>query len=233
MRYLLVLGFHCEVFRKEPRARIFVGDNLIDECIIQHHKDTLSESIKKFYEDKHILYPWPRIEFSNIYKKSFPPLKFYEIKINEQQQELSLRIDVDNSDSNYNNGFYSKGTLLQLKVFAFFPLNKELLAKLQKIIIKNIYDENLPWIYNSKNFVFELSGREVKWLGKNKQIVATSTESFFLQKIGGDGCFVVELKKKYGILIGNIAKPFGLYFRPVINYLIDKYEQHANQRNRD
>ena len=31
MKYLLVVGFHCDVYRREPRARLFFNDKLIDE----------------------------------------------------------------------------------------------------------------------------------------------------------------------------------------------------------
>ena len=66
MRYLLVVGFACEVYRKEPRARIFVGDKLIDEFYIPHHKDILPNVIKEFQQNKHILQPFSRIEEFNI-----------------------------------------------------------------------------------------------------------------------------------------------------------------------
>ena len=48
MRYLLVVGFACDVYRREPRARIFVGDKLIDEFLVSHEKDKLTNTQKKW-----------------------------------------------------------------------------------------------------------------------------------------------------------------------------------------
>ena len=38
MKYLLVVGFHCDVYRREPRARLFFNDKLIDEFNIKVDK---------------------------------------------------------------------------------------------------------------------------------------------------------------------------------------------------
>ena len=44
MKYLLVVGFHSNVYRKKPQARVFFNDQLIDEFNI----DTCLEK-KSFY----------------------------------------------------------------------------------------------------------------------------------------------------------------------------------------
>ena len=43
MKYLLVVGFACDVYRQEPRARIFVDNKLIDEFNIQHHESNFQK----------------------------------------------------------------------------------------------------------------------------------------------------------------------------------------------
>ena len=63
MRYLLVVGFACEVYRREPRARIFVGDKLIDEFTISHSTDNLF-TLKK----KNIDSSYPKYILNNIKK---------------------------------------------------------------------------------------------------------------------------------------------------------------------
>ena len=70
MKYLLVVGFACDVYRQEPRARIFVGNKLIDEFYIPHHKDTLTPAIKKFRQDKQLLQPCSELERVNIQIKN-------------------------------------------------------------------------------------------------------------------------------------------------------------------
>ena len=37
MRYLLVVGFNCKVYRREPQARLFFNEKLIDEFNIKHY----------------------------------------------------------------------------------------------------------------------------------------------------------------------------------------------------
>ena len=70
MRYLLVVGFHCDVYRKEPQARIFFGNKLIDEFYIPNCKDTLPTVIKEFSQNRHILQPFSENEWTNIYTKN-------------------------------------------------------------------------------------------------------------------------------------------------------------------
>ena len=36
MRQLLMLGFYCEVYKKEPLCRVYVNDVLLDEFNIPH-----------------------------------------------------------------------------------------------------------------------------------------------------------------------------------------------------
>ena len=39
MKYLLVVGVTCKVYKKEPRARLFFNEQLIDEFYIPHQDD--------------------------------------------------------------------------------------------------------------------------------------------------------------------------------------------------
>jgi len=236
MKYLLVVGFACDIYRQEPRARIFVGDKLIDEFHIPHHKDTLSTVVKEFQQNKHILQPFFFNEFVNIRTKNFPPLRFYEIDIEQTQNQLELRIDINNNDSNYNNGFITKSTLLQLQVCHFFPLDKELLSRLVKIRKKNFINENYAWFWNNRNTIFNLSVNGIEWRGENTQTFdTTNLNKFNLHAIGGNGHFYCKLVKKYGIFISKLCRSYRYdFFRTLlIDYFINKYKQHENKRNID
>jgi hypothetical protein len=46
--------------------------------------------------------------------------KIYQLNVHEYQQNIKLKIK--NSDSNYNNGFMTKSTLLELHTFWFTPI---------------------------------------------------------------------------------------------------------------
>jgi hypothetical protein len=237
MRYLLVVGFACDVYRQEPRARIYVGDKLIDEFYIRHQEDIISADINNHYQNNHILKP---IKTNNFYIKNLPHLRFYEIEVEPYQNKLELRINIENSDSNYNNGFITKSTLLKLQIFYFFPYNKKLLSILSKMMIKNRKNKNnYAWHRRYKSQIFNLD-YIAEWHGKNGKILESTNNNNFKNKqlkitnIGGDGVFTCKLIKKYKIFIAKFSKAHRYSLNRVfIDYLYDKYQQHANQRNSD
>jgi len=233
MRYLLVVGFACEVYKKEPQARIFVGDKLIDQFNIQHHKDTFATEIKNFWQDKQLLQPYSEPELVNIQIKNFPPLRFYEVEMDTTLDREQLRIEIKNSDSNYTNGFITKSTLIKLQVCYFFPLHQKLLLRLKKIKNK-IRLQNYAWCRSYKNQIFDLLQKRLQWQGKNGKIVGSDRHYLEGHSLGGDGVFTCELVKKYQILISKLKKSSRYNFNTVIvGYLLNKYNEHANQRNTD
>lgn len=234
MKYLLVVGFACDVYCVEPRARIFVGDQFIDEFNIKHHRDTLSSHYANFFKKKHVLHPYLQIEEHVSEIINFPSLRFYEINIELSKENLSLRIEIENNDNNYVNGFMTKNTVLQLQVFHFFPLHQKLLSKLERIKNKNQFSKNYGWYRNKKSMIFNLIFN-VEWYGKNKQIFKNNTNQFMSgYKIGGSGHFVAKLVKKYGIFFIKLKRPYRYHFNKLlIDYFFNKYKQHVNQRNSD
>jgi len=230
MRYLLVVGFACEVYRREPRARIYVGDQLIDEFYIKHHKNKCEEKINNFCKNFHKLEPYSPKDFQKIVLENLPPLRFYEIDIDKNQKKLKISIFIENNDNNYTNGFITKNTLIKLRHFYFFPLHKKYFLKLEKIITKKKFTKNYAWYCRSNNKIFDLSN-SFKWQGKN-QYIKHSCISYF--NIGGNGSFFCELIKKYNFFILKIDKIHRIVFDfNIINYILNKYKQHENQRNTD
>jgi hypothetical protein len=236
MRYLLVVGFACDIYRQEPRARIFVGDKLIDEFYIPHHKDTLNTATENFRQNKHILQPILNEHILNLEIKNFPPLRFYEIELSQTQNLEELRIEIINNDSNYNNGFMTTSTMLQLQVCDFFPLNEKLLSRLVKIRKKNFINKNYAWFFNNRNIIFKLNENGMEWRGENTQTFEnTATKKIQRSNIGGSGHFSCKLVKKYGIFISKLSQAYryNLLKTNIMNYFINKYKQHENQRNTD
>ena len=234
MRYLLVIGFECDVYRREPRARIFFGDKLIDEFNIQHNKITLFATRRYLQQDKTILQPYSKIELTNAIVKSFPILRFYELEIDKKLDQTNLFIEIKNDDNNYTNGFMSRCTLIQLRVCHFFPFHEKLLLRLNEIAKKNRPRQNYAWYRSDKNEIFDLlSDNRTYWQGKDNKI-SMSNHPVILQvnKIGGDGVFRCELVKKYQMLINKTKKANRYHFYVMlVDYFITKYRQHANQRN--
>jgi hypothetical protein len=232
MKYLLVVGFACNIYRQEPRARIFVGDKLIDEFLIQHHIDTLTTATRNF--NRKLLQPHPRNEFLNMQIKSLPPLRFYSLEIGTTLDRTELRIEIENIDSNNTNGFITKSTLIKLQVCFFFPLHQKLLSRLNEIKNKNRSTQNYAWYRSHKNYIFDLIINGLCWQGKNGQIFNSNRYKLTTCQIGGDGVFTCELVKKYQILIKKTKKSnrYNFEYR-LIDYFLNKYKQHENQRNTD
>ena len=237
MKYLLVVGFSCDVYRQEPRARIFFGDKLIDEFLIKHHIDTMDTEMKKFfYSNRHLLKPWSLYELTkNVKIKNFPPLRFYEVEIDTTLNRAELRIEIKNSDSNYTNGFITNSTLIKLKLCYFFPLHQKLLSRFKEIRNKNRHTQNYAWYRSNKNYIFDLAGNSLCWQGKNGQMVDSYNYNFKgCDDLGGDVIITCELVKKYQILINKLTKSNKYNFDTIlVDYFLNKYEQHENQRNTD
>ena len=234
MKYLLVVGFACDIYRQEPRARIFIGDKLIDEFHIPQHKDTLTIVRKSFWQNRNILPPYSLIEEFYTEINNFPTLRFYEVEIDTTLDRTELRIEIKNSDSNNTNGFITNSTLIKLQVCHFFPLHQKLLLRFKEIRNKNSQTQNYAWFRSYKNYIFDLAVNGLCWQGKNGQIVDSKRYYLTKYKLGGDGVFTCELVKKYQILISKLKKSSRYNFNTVIvEYLLNKYNEHANQRNTD
>jgi len=242
MKYLLVLGFICKVYKKEPLARIYVGKKLIDEYNITAHDD---DWFYNFQQKHHILQPNLTSQFENLHLKNIPPLKIYELEIDEKQEDITFSIEIINDDNNYNNGFMTKSTLIQLRIFYFFPYNLKLLSKLEKIYNKNKISKNLAWYYSGRCNLFDTCLKHMTWNKKNKEEVILRNKTLSHYQVGGSGYFTCKRYKKYGILISKLFKSYrfamnridpgvGSYeLKSTLNFMIDKYQQHENKRNFD
>jgi hypothetical protein len=226
MKYLLAVGFFCKVYRKEPQARIFVNDQLIDEFFIQHDIEGFDEKLKRLKRsNNHILQPIDRsLELKPKSKPKF--IKIYEIEINKNLQKLKINIDIKNDDNNYTNGFMTKSTLIKFEILQLIPLHEGLI-KLFKDKGACLLKKNYPWYHRNFNDWFNILSAGF-WQEKN----STLRQEDFWYFIGGSGNFLVELIKKYKIFMNKKNFSYRSSFDSnTIDFILDKYKQHANQRN--
>jgi len=109
-----------------------------------------------------------------------------------------------------------------------------LLLRLQEIKNKNKLLQNYAWYHVRENILFNLMQNGMCWQGKNGQMLKATRCVLASYQIGGDGVFTCELVKKYQILINKTKKPYRNNFNEIIvDYLLNKYIEHANQRNRN
>ena len=109
MRQLLVLGFYCEVFKREPICRVYANGVLIDEFNIAHTPRTDALELDAGLTlDKTF---WSKEEF--LFKSNTPFLKLIEFD-DVDSKFLDLRVEIQNDDNNYSNGFMNKYTSIML-----------------------------------------------------------------------------------------------------------------------
>jgi hypothetical protein len=239
MKYLLVVGFACDVYRQEPQARLFFNEQLVDEFYITHQDDK-KNLIHPIHNLKHRLEPCADELEMEYLKNKLPLLRFYELDVNDKLQQALIRIDVNNNDSNYNNGFMTKSTQLQFKVLSLLPADRKIYEwfalKSQTQRLTDRYAWHRKNLYNK---FFSLVDNST-WIGKNGQKftnIAPSLKETVIYTVGGNGSLHCELIKKYGILLGRFQCAKHTYIYMVKNTLhtviYDKYEKYANQRNTD
>jgi hypothetical protein len=234
MRYLLMLGFFCNVYKKKPNVRLKFNNQLIDEFDVEHCPDIHGHDAEwcEKLKDLHPLQPLDNNFIIKYKYKNLPPLRIYEVEIDKNQQKLKIHIEIKNSDSNYTNGFVTRSTLLQLRYLGLIPLNKKMVAKFILILKKKRIGKNMSWYYsNSLPRWFDLAENYI-WYGQKTGILKNRKGiSLYTHELGDDGYFEINLKKKYGLLIPENKKNCNYRYRlpeSYINLILNKYQQYAN-----
>ena len=128
MRYILGIGLLYKKYKKNATIRIYIDNNLIETYQLTQNVDpikipiTIIERIKKkftWFNRKWFNHP------DTMQNKCKIPKFLKLIEIEEEKLTGEVRIEVDNDDSNYTNGFMSKSSLIEPNFFILCP--KELL----------------------------------------------------------------------------------------------------------
>ena len=143
MKYLLGIGFVIsQKYKKDPVVRVHIDDLFLDELTLTdcanysktwkrdpkiwiYHPDYTSYSERDIYvihtQNNHPVPPFKL--FDTARGDQFPKnFKIYEIDESQLTDKKQLRIQIENSDSNYTNGFMTKTTLLNFNAF-LLPIN--------------------------------------------------------------------------------------------------------------
>jgi len=290
MKQVIFLNFYCQIYKKAPTARIYVGNTLIDEIEIPEHVDkTFEEKLNK----KHIFKNefdsyfgrFFSIELSSILDPVYNKKKLNPISMNSFEEYCNIEekitypktfvyvvddeilktaggnvsIEIKNNDSNYNNGFMTKSTLLNIAGFYVIP----------EIFVNNAIKitqrhENF-WGKNNhtdlkKIFKFYVTSRNtfptnLIFCLKRKLANNQEEDNSLLYPIGGDCQFIFKLKRKYHVWwpdytthqarfphmdawkrILNKKGYFHLDHAFIKHFLVNglnKYKQNENQRDTD
>jgi len=212
MKYLLVVGFFCNVYKVEPKVRIFLNDILIDEITVEHQDKIYSTG------ETHILDILPQPEF----KKRFPKLLIYNVDIDDNWKKIKLKLDIENNDSNYSNGFMTKSTLLILDCLFLLPENKNLYLKFKNWRTKKMISADYAWFCSHNRHLFNYA-TSLYWNQNERRKLEPS------ECVGGSGCFECELHKKYKIFMPDLPQPYRFNLQEqLIEYIYDKYSENEN-----
>ena len=143
MKYLLGIGFVIsQKYKKDPVVRIHIDDLFLDELTLvdcpnysklwkRDHNIWIYQRAYATYSMRHsyvshresnLAIP-PFNLFDTARGDQFPKnFKLYEIDESQLSDKKQLRIQIENSDSNYTNGFMTKTTLLNFCAF-LLPIN--------------------------------------------------------------------------------------------------------------
>jgi hypothetical protein len=167
MIHILALGFFCSIFKHKPNIRIFFDNIFIDEFNIESFN--FNESV------------------------NLPQLKFYQVNLRNFPLENNIKLMIKNSDSNYNNGFMTKSTLLKFHTFCLFPTDNYewVLEKIKSGILDLKKNHAESKMYNLVP--------STRWFNKDNKCI----EDIAHKTIGGSGFFSCEVYKKYGFFTPN------------------------------
>jgi len=229
MRQLLILGFHCNIYKKEPQCRVYVEDVLVDEFDIPQ-SDEVAVEIDR-------LDPLRKYKNLQNFTTNPPFLKYIEFD-DAGADSLDVIIKIQNNDNNYANGFMSKHTHVTLS--HVFLTSKKVL-------------ENIDNLKNNSKFThqnWEKYNRDIVdfYVDDNRHRIFENfvghTEANFpgihhgdnmsAYKIGTSGYYHLDVKKKLVFWRDSKTSSKG-YWRAgnyeEVKYLYNKYKQHEDQRN--
>ena len=229
MRQLLILGFHCNIYKKEPQCRVYVEDVLVDEFDIPQ-SDEVAVEIDR-------LDPLRKYKNLQNFTTNPPFLKYIEFD-DAGADSLDVIIKIQNNDNNYANGFMSKHTHVTLS--HVFLTSKKVLENIDNLknnskfthqnwekynrdIVDFYVDDNRHRIF--ENFV---GHTEANFPGIHPG------DSLSSYKIGTSGYYHLDVKKKLVFWRDSKTSSKG-YWRAgnyeEVKYFYDKYKQHEDQRN--
>ena len=160
---VLALGFYCQIYKKRPNVRIFVNNIFIDEFDVDSH------------------------DFENC--NSIPNLKFYQLNLLDEFHKHSIKLEIKNSDSNYNNGFMTKSTLIKFHTCCLVPC------------------DDYQYVLNKINFThsFKFEEADMKTFNLIPYLNWKDEKNNFIENplhltIGGSGVFTCDLFKHISVL---------------------------------
>ena len=122
MKYILVLGIIFEKYKNPAKIKITTDQSLIDEFYLDQDKNPTFDFLDKITHHKEKMYKkhnQARLDKQFINQEWPTYFRVYQL----QRLPLGdrIKIEVENPNSDYTNGFMRNSSLIKFPVIAFFP----------------------------------------------------------------------------------------------------------------
>lgn len=192
----------ASVYKKQPVARFYINDTLIDE-----HELTNSN-------------------FSAPISDSSPIGKYARvIKFHTSDEIIDIKIEISNQDSNFTNGFMTKSTLVNLS--RLYVVTEQVLRQIGNIR-KNFKLKN----ENIDKKIIENFARCIDINFAGCPVPKEHERRTHVYTVGGNGEYQLQLRKKLGFWLRKQDYDHGIYnlgHARELELLADKYNNYENQ----
>ena len=219
MKYVLGVGFICHKFKKNPKVRMFADDLFIDEYEIDKHdpfEDHLTiDRLRYWFPDWQAAHLWPSLEkmkknadktmLRTIPERDQWPKQWRTYTLDETtlQNKKQIKLEIDNDDSDYTNGFMKRSTIIDLRHVFLLPVDllncycadaEKFFTGLQKVLppkykgVGEVDTFDKPTRIKGYPFPFKY-----KWHGVS--------ENLHMDTVGGSGLMSLDLCNKNGAIM--------------------------------
>ena len=172
MKYVLMVGFCYQKYKKNLNVQIFSGSTMIDDLTID--EDIIDPAVNITLDPLNALT-----------HQSTLPTKWFCFEVNEEILEDDITVKFKLHDNNYSNGFMTKTALAKINCIALVPKNfidkhdpykslKRLLLEndASRKILKRKFDTDVILSLNDHNAMVKNEGQVQTWIRqiKNKKI---------------------------------------------------------------
>lgn len=221
MKYILVLSFLFKKYKKPLNLRIFSDSTLIDDLnlcdkISLKEVDRRKTSIKyrKFDElDFYYVSKQPPRRKSKVYY----PEKILVYEINDSILGGEIRIEVDDHDTNYTNGFMTESNLFRIENIFLFPKESFSSKNIKKIF--KLWSNNKGALLENEQFPSD-HYRECLILWPGEPTVINNGIAEHSHWYGGKKNLSVPVIKKFNTFMlwwgksEQIKRPLHWWFNP-------------------
>jgi hypothetical protein len=152
MKYFLVLGIEYKKYKKPAYITIHVGEKFIDTFQLDRDflstTDVISQIESKWYENYGRPQYFTRPDWVNTWKRHKLPRLFKVYELDDNDLEGKISISVDNSNSDFTNGFIKNSSLIKLAIPAL--VKKDSVANRGEKIVDDLI--KLDWRTSNKRW---------------------------------------------------------------------------------